>query len=266
MDPLIVIILIVIILLVVLLILLFCIRRGYFSPGNHKKSSDSYDDSHSTRDCYWHTIEWVPVKADLQLTYKDSKGKRTETYVSISGYDGSAYLKGVCNLSNSNRTFRIDRILNVIDTETGKTIDNVPDHLLEKYRLSPEYAISEVFKKHLDIIKVLFYVGKADGQLGAAERKIIYQTIRSIAKKQDLTDAYIGKYFKKLKVPNVQGFKNAFGRVCKKQSKQTLQLYYTAKKIVATQKKIHANEAEALEYMKKRMKKEKIWQQKKRQE
>lgn len=254
-----------IILLVALLILLFSIIRGHISVGNHKKSTDSSDDSQPTKDCYWNTIEWVPVKAELQLTYKDSKGQTSDTHVSISGYDGSAYLKGFCNLNNSNSTFRIDRILNTIDTETGETIHNVPDHLLDKYRQSPEYAISNLFKKHLDLIKVLLYVGKADGQMQAAQRKIIYQTMRSIAKNKELTDGGIGNFFKKLKVPNYQGFKSAFGRVCKKQPKQTLQLYYTAKKIVATQKTIHANEAEALEYMKKMMKKEKIWQQKKKQ-
>lgn len=259
MDP-----IIAIILLVALLILLFSIIRSYISAGNHKESADSSDDSQPTIDCYWNTIEWVSVKADLLLTYKDSKGKTIDRPVSISGYDGSASLKGFCSLKNSNRTFRIDRILNAIDTETGKKIDNVPDHLLDKYRQSPECAISKVFKKHLDIIKVLFYVGKADGQLRTADRKIIYQTIRSIAKNKELTDGDIGNFFKKLKVPNLQGFKIAFGRVYKKQPKQTLQLYYTAKKIVATKKTIHANEAEALEYMKKRMKKEKIWQQKKR--
>jgi hypothetical protein len=259
MDP-----FIAIILLVALLILLANIIRGHISAGNHKESTDSCDDSQPTIEFYWNTIEWVPVKADLQLTYKDSKGKTIDRLVSISGYDGSTCLKGFCNLRNSNRTFRIDRILNAIDTETGAIIDNVPDHLLDKYRQSPEYAISTVFKKHLDMIKVLFYVGKVDGQLQAAERKIIYQTIRSIAKNKELTDADIGKYFKKLKVPNLQKFKIAFGRVCKKQPKQTLQLYYSAKKIVATQKTIHASEAEALEYMKKRMKKEKLWQQKKK--
>ncbi len=262
MDPFVVVILLVT--LLILLILLFKVR-GHISAGNHKENTDSCDDSQPTIDSYWNTIEWVSVKADLQLTYKDSKGKTIDRPVSISGYDGSAYLKGFCNLKNSNRTFRIDRILNAIDKETGESIENVPDHLLDKYRQSPEYAISKVFKKHLDIIKVLFYVGKADGQLQAAERKIIYQTIRSIAKNNELTDTDIGKFFKKLKVPNVQRFKNAFGRVCKKEPKQTLQLYYAAKKVVATRKTIHANEAEALEYMKKRMKKEKIWQQKKKQ-
>lgn len=254
MDP-----IITVILLAVLLILVFSIFRVYISRSNHKKSNDSSEDS------YWNTIEWVPVKADLQLTYKDSKGKTADMPISISGYDGSATLKGFCRLTNSNRTFMIDRILNAIDLETGKKIDNVPDHLLDKYRQSPEYAISKVFKKHLDIIRVLFYVGKADGQLRPAERRIIYQTIRSIAKNKELTDGDIGKFFKKLKVPNLQGFKNAFGRVIKKQPQYTLHLYYTAKKIAATKKTIHANEAEALEYMKKMLKKEKIWQQKKKQ-
>jgi hypothetical protein len=260
MDP-----FIVIILSVVLLILLFSIIRGYIRVGNHKESSDSYDDSQPAIDCYWKTIEWVPVKVDLQFTYKKSKGKTTNRAVSVTGYDGSAYLKGFCKLRNSNRTFRIDRILNAVNTETGEIIENIPDYLLARYRQSPEYAISKVFKKHLDIIKVLFYVGKADGQLQVAERKIIYQTIRSIAKNKGLTDADIGKFFKKLKVPNLQKFKISFGRVCKNQPKQISQLYYTAKKIIATHKTRHTNEAEALEYMKKKMKKEKIWQQKRNQ-
>lgn len=111
------------------------------------------------------------------------------------------------------------------------------------------------FQKYSKIIWTLsrcfFYVGKVDGQLRAAEREIIYQTIRSIAKNKELADVDIGKFFKKLKVPNLQGGKIAFGRICKKHPKQALQLYYTAKKIVATQKTIHVNEAEALEYMKK---------------
>jgi hypothetical protein len=135
-----------IILLVALLIILFSIIRGNISAGKHKKNTASDDNSQPTIDCYWNTIEWVPVKADLQLTYKDSKGNTTDRPVSISGYDGSAYLKGFCSLKNSNRTFRIDRILNAIDTETGETINNVPDHLLNKYRQSPEYAISNVFR------------------------------------------------------------------------------------------------------------------------
>jgi hypothetical protein len=99
-----------IIFLVALLILLFSIIRGYISAGKHKKNTANRDDSQPTTDCYWNTIEWVPVKADLQLTYKDSKGNTTDRPVSISGYDGSAYLKGFCSLKNSNRTFRIDRI------------------------------------------------------------------------------------------------------------------------------------------------------------
>ena len=101
-------------------------------------------------------------------------------------------------------------------------------------------------------------MGKADGQLRAAEREIICAAIRSVSKNKILTDDDISKFINKLEVPSMHGFKLAFGRVCKTYPKQTPTIYSIAQKIVDTQKTVHANEAEALEYMEKKMKKDGI--------
>jgi hypothetical protein len=128
-----------------------------------------------------------------------------------------------------------------------------------KEKNSPEkQLLLKVFDKHLDLIKVLFYVGKADGQLRKPEREIICKTIRSIAKNKDILDDDINKAINQLSVPSMQTFKLAFGKLCEKYPKQVHQIYAVAKQIVDTQKNIHAHETEALGYMTKKMKKENI--------
>lgn len=207
---------------------------------------------------YWDEIEWVPVKANLQMSYTNAKGEVSKRTVQIPGYDGSPYLNGFCKLRGEERTFRVDRINEAVDANTGEVINSVPDHLLQKYHASPDYILSEIFSNHLDIIKVLFYMGKADGQLRAAERSIICSTIRSLAKGKKLTDKDINRHLNQLAIPSLHAFKLAFGRVCKTYPRQTPKIYAIAKKIVDTQKTVHVSESEALDYMIKKMGKDGI--------
>ncbi len=228
------------------------------------KGSISYESEHEDEysyepppvEYYWEDPVWVSVTARLEIAYIDSKGSESNRIINISGYDGSAYLRGFCELREEQRTFRIDRIKNAIDIETGALIENVPVYLLEKYKQSPEYKLSYIFEKHSNIIKVLLYIGKADGQLRAKEKQIICSVIKSILKDKNLPDNEIIKFLSKMKVPSLHGFKLAFGQVCKIYPKQTKKVYEIAKKIIDTQKKVHHNEREALDYMLKKMKKE----------
>jgi len=207
---------------------------------------------------YWKEPGWVKVSARLEITYNDRSGQESQRSINITGYDGSAYLNGFCEMRQETRTFRIDRIKEAIDQETGELIESVPDYLLEKYKQSPEHKISKVFENHIDIIKVLLHIGKADGQLRAEEKEIICSVIRSISKDKQLPENEIIKFLTKMEVPSLHSFKLAFGRVCKTYPNHTPKIYDIAKKIIDTQKAIHANEQEALDYMIKKMKQEGI--------
>ena len=118
---------------------------------------------------YWPQIEWIQVKAKLRITYTNTKKETSKRTIRIQGYDGSPYLEGFCERRDAQRTFRIDRIQNAIDAETGEIIRDVPDYLLRKYHESSEYMLLKIFSDYLDVIKVFLYIGKADGQLRSEE-------------------------------------------------------------------------------------------------
>lgn len=203
---------------------------------------------------YWDTIEELPTKGSLEIKYINADEEISARVIHISYYDGSPYLNAFCELRHSDRIFRIDRIKEAIDTETGEIIKSVPDFLLAKYHLSSEYALSLIFSKHLDLVKVIYYIGKADGRLQAAERNILYDTIRSLSKGIDLTDKELEKRLKNLTIPSAQGFKLAFARIFKESPEQAQKVFLISEKIIATHNKHHASEQEALDYMVKKLK------------
>jgi transcription termination factor NusB len=207
---------------------------------------------------YWDTSETVPVSAHLELTYQDVNGSRSTRTVRVSEYDGSNYLNGFCELRQQRRTFRLDRIISCIDTETGEVIQNIPQYLLEKYHHSPGYILDQALEKLSDILSVLYYVGKADGQLRAEERIILRAVVRKVAKHEEITDTMIDRCFNGASVPSLQAVKLAINRICKANGHNMLTTFKIAERIVATQKTVHPSETEILEYMQRKMEKEGI--------
>ena len=70
-----------------------------------------------------------PVNATLKLLYRDASSKPTERVVDVKECDANdpaGYLLGYCHLRQAFRTFRMDRIVRAIDTETGEVIANLP--------------------------------------------------------------------------------------------------------------------------------------------
>lgn len=205
------------------------------------------------RQRYWDTTEYVRIPANLRLTYRDGAGETTERTVSIDGYDGSCYLRGFCNLRGEQRTFRIDRIIDAIDTDTGEMVADVPAHLRNKYESAPERKVEQIFERHGDIINALLYAGKADGQLRREERAVICTAVRIMAKDQDLPDDAINAQLNRLSVPTLQGFRLAVGRIMRANPKNLRFIYQAVQKIVATQKTVHAHESEILRYLEEKM-------------
>jgi len=200
---------------------------------------------------YWETTESVPVNTSLRLNYTDANGDNSEREVRIDKYNGSCYLNGYCNLRKDIRSFRIDRIKECIDIDSGEVVNDIPAHLKRKYKSSPGYKLQATFKNHQDIIKVLYYVGKADSQLRAAELKIIGIVVRKLAQEPSITDTQIKKELQKLQMPTLQVFKRAVGRIAKSNTDNLTAVNKAATAIVNTQKTISPGEKEALLYINK---------------
>jgi hypothetical protein len=232
--------------------------RYGFTNGKYQRTESSRRPAYQPPaiEQYWKETNLVPVNARLRLSYQNAKLELSERSVHIDHYDGSCYLRGYCELRDEYRTFRVDRIIECIDEETGEIIRDLPGHLWTKWTNSPEHIVSNVFSKGIDILKILLYVGKADGQLRAAERDIICTTVKAMAKNNKLPDDCINKHLNNIPIPSLHQFKLAIDRVCKSSHKNMLITYKISKSIVDTQKKIHAHEAEILDYMKDKMQKE----------
>lgn len=202
---------------------------------------------------FWEVEQPFPVKATLHISYEDADGMQTERTVDVRqfGANGSGGLiRGRCRLRNANRTFRTDRITSCVDGETGEVVKDAGAYLRAKHEGSPEHKRETLLVDEYDTLRILLYVGKADGQLRAAEKAVIRNTCRALVKDSSISDEVIDDVFTSLDVPSIDAFKRAIKRVMQRKSLgERLILIKAAQDMVATQKTVHASEKQALEYM-----------------
>lgn len=204
---------------------------------------------------FWEVAQPLPAKAKLRLKYTDGAGRKTERTVDVRQFGAigpNTLLIGHCNMRDATRTFRTDRVDSCIDEETGEVVSDVRAYLQTKYEQSPDRTKNQLLEGEYDTLRVLLYVGKADGQLRAAEKTVIRDTCIAITNDSRLTDGSIGDLLTNMDVPTLQAFKLAVGRLAKRDEAARSVVMSAAEKMVATQKSVHQAEKEALDYMKKR--------------
>ena len=204
---------------------------------------------------FWEVAEPLPAKAKLRLKYTDGAGRRTERTVDVRQFGAigqHTLLIGHCNMRDATRTFRSDRIESCIDEETGEVVTDIRSYFQAKYDQSPDHTKDLLLEGEYDTLRILLYVGKADGQLRAAEKAVIRNTCVAITNDSRLTDGNIEELLASMDVPTLQAFKLAVGRLAKRDQAAQLVVMTAAEKMVATQKSIHQAEQDALDYMKSR--------------
>jgi hypothetical protein len=220
------------------------------------RNLDTGDDKDNWEGSFWEVQQPFPAKATLRIKYEDGAGKQTERVVDVRQFGtdvGGNILIGNCRMRNATRTFRTDRIKRCIDEEAGEIVSDVFAYLREKYDSSPERTRDTLIEVEYDTLRVLLYVGKADGQLRAPERAIIRETCRALANDSRITDAMIDESFSSLDAPTLHAFKLAVGRIGKTETAGRTLLMKAAEDMVATQKTVNPAEKDALEYLRKRL-------------
>lgn len=127
-------------------------------------------------------------------------------------------------------------------TSLSLTAGSIPESALEPCNL---------IKEHYDVLRVLLYVGKADGQYRKAEKVVVRDACRKLANDERVTDEMVDDIISRIEAPGVHSFKLAVGRLAKSQGLR-IDLLEVSKQIVDTQSNITANEQEALDYLTKR--------------
>lgn len=231
------------------------------SESHHTESEDdSVNNNHSDEDtwegAFWDVQSPRKVSANLKIKYRDAAGSSTDRTIKLMKYgpwEGGSILWAYCNLRNANRTFRTDRISACTDIDTGEVIVSLENWLDSKYQQSPERAIEKIVESSWDVIRVLFYIGKADGRLTQKERAIVRNAVRSMSDHPAIDDKSIDDMLDAVGGLSINAFKQSFGRLVNQNRDKATQVASWASDLVATEKTISASEKEALEYMKERL-------------
>lgn len=124
--------------------------------------------------------------ARLGLVYRDGLGGVSRRIVSVASVSQSSrdtfYLDGHCELRNAHRTFRIDRILEIVDFRTGEVIDDPERFLLplivvaraRRGGRSGRRGSARLIAESADGLIVLLFFARANNRISAAEKVIIW--------------------------------------------------------------------------------------------
>ncbi len=205
---------------------------------------------------FWEASDPKKLGAHVEIEYVDGKSQATKRIVHIREFDNKLHggiFIGDCELRNAKRTFRYDRVTNAVDIETGEHIDDISLFLNSSYDASPEKTIEILVSDYIDILKVLYFVAKADGQYRKEEKVVITEYLKSLLRDDRITIKLVDDELRYMDIPSLQAFKNALGRVIRGGQIDPYQLQACCKDIVATQKTIHPSELAALDYIEKKI-------------
>lgn len=208
---------------------------------------------------FWDASDPRDVSARLAIKYTDGNGSPSERTVRVRSFDPALYggtMIGHCELRNDTRAFRFDRIREAVDTDTGEVVSDVGDYLQQRYDASPERSRDTLREDYRQLLRVLFYVAKADGQYRREEKEVVRRYLRSIVNDPRVSDELIDGLFQDLEVPTLPAFKRALGKVLSEQLVEPASLKNVCHEIVATQQKVSPGEKEALEYLERRISRE----------
>ena len=125
-----------------------------------------------------HALDEV-LPATVFIRY-DTAGQISERAVSLSRIwsDGSAtYFRGVCHLRNAVRSFRTDRVSELICLATGEVAEDPRAWLLAHALFERTDPTAEALRATRDELTILAYMANADGHLDPDEVEVIIDLV-----------------------------------------------------------------------------------------
>jgi hypothetical protein len=229
------------------------VRRAGKTVQRSRPSQFDHDNWEGT---FWDVQSPRSISANLRIEYRDGAGSFTKRDIRLMRYgpwQGGALMFAYCHLRQASRTFRSDRVLKCVDLDTGEVIQDVANWLDASYQTSPDRAIEQIIETAWDAIRVLFYVGKADGRLSQSERSILREAIRGMSNHPAIDDRRLDSLIDSLDTPSLVAFKQAYGRLIKRDFALAEKLVDIAEAIVETENALSQPEQEALNYLKIRL-------------
>lgn len=157
------------------------------------------------------------------MVYEDSAGNRSERRVtcrSISGDGRPVYLMGYCHERQAPRSFRIDRIVELIDYRTGEVVEALRH--FEELRM---HGLLPMRDRNLaDLAVVMVYMAKCDGEFHPLEVDAIEEGLSRYLLRAGGTDAELEKVLSHLPAlaPDADDVVAAVSRILRAETSSSL--------------------------------------------
>lgn len=192
------------------------------------------------------------TKKTVRFDYRDANDSPTQRVVDIRAYEpqgDSGLVIGRCRLRNATRTFRFDRMQQVVDVETGEIINNLQRYLNDEWAASPAPVLDKLFDAHHDVLKLMLYMAKADGAVRAAELDVIAKHCIEITQDPRIDTAMVKDMLQYVDVVTITTFTRMYNKLRREKPEAAKQAAAACRAIVATQKTVHPNEQAALDIL-----------------
>jgi hypothetical protein len=121
-------------------------------------------------DFYYPPGDFVPLQTSLEFTYTNFAGMTARCQVDVQqiGCDEQmGYISGFCHYRQARRTFRLNRISECVELDTGEQLSDLLSYLRERYKTGPHKRCLEIIEGHSSALEMLAVLGKLDGALRA---------------------------------------------------------------------------------------------------
>ncbi|MDY7395572.1 NINE protein [Aureibaculum sp. 2210JD6-5] len=198
----------------------------------------------------------IKLNSLAQIIYIDSKDQKSERRITMNSVSQTAnndyVIKGYCHEKKAQRTFRLTRIQQLTDMETGEIFENPSQYFTERFQDSPIGRITKIFQELESEILILTFVARADGYLRIKEREIIMKFIIDESN-ADFDKKLLENEIRRTYCPS-QDFRDSLKKVSKETVEYKTKILDLSTDIVNTDKNPDPIELGALELIKRELK------------
>ncbi|RIK91876.1 MAG: hypothetical protein DCC73_14510 [Proteobacteria bacterium] len=175
----------------------------------------------------------------LFISYVDAKGVKSERRISVNKLkqtkDGKLILVAYCYEREARRSFRVDRIIEMIDLLTGEIFENqrIKEALFSHFiPLVNQTAEDRVIGMCKDEMMVLAFLARCDGHYHSEEEAIIVSFISEKCFEEDFDDAEMRRRIKDL-YPDKSEYFAAIDRISQREKEKRRLAKYAVRLIEA---------------------------------
>jgi len=222
------------------------IATSYSAPQHEAQDKDAWEGA------FYDVVTQHSINKSVRLRYIDTHDNESERVVDIRAFEPDrrdGLVIAYCHLRNATRTFRFDRMKQVIDMETGEIIPDLQAQLNAEWKASPEPILDQLYREHHDVLKLMLYMAKADGSVRSAEIGVIARYCQDITGDARITAELIKNLLKTVDVVTMTTFTRVYNKLRRERPDDAIRAADACRAIVATQKTIHPNEQGALDIL-----------------